>query len=40
MFFNDDKANTNIDEEFGESFLSTAIQTISKYKFNIIVHNT
>ena len=33
MFFNDDKTNTNIDEEFGESFLSTAIQTISKYKF-------
>lgn len=33
MFFNDDTTNTNIDEEFGESFFSTIILTISKYKF-------
>lgn len=36
MFFNDDKTNTNIDEEFGESFLSSTINTISKYKFIFI----
>lgn len=36
MFFNDEKNDTNIDEEFGESFLSSAIQTIDKYKFIFI----
>lgn len=32
MFFNDDKKNTNIDNEFGESLLSSVIGTIGKYK--------
>lgn len=36
MYFNDDKADTNIDEEFGEDFTSTAIKTINKYKFVFI----
>lgn len=36
MFFNDDKVDTNIDEEFGKDFSSILIGTIKKYKFIFI----
>lgn len=36
MYFNDDNKDTNIDEEFDDSFLSIAMETINKYKLLFI----